>query len=171
MKNNLLFVFSVLGLCFLTIFLAWFNVSKNNNNIAFAQGYPSGCFTVTSNETTCPECGGSVIQAQSFNSRGRNAIEVRDTVCQNVPEGSCTFINNTVSVPNNLCPTPTPTPTPTPPPGGGGCLSGFTTSGEIFKQTDSQNLCSPCDPSPAEVFECQQNGGVYDWNYCQCGQS
>lgn len=54
---------------------------------------------------------------------------------------------------------------------GGGCRSGITKTGEEFKEEDSTDICSPCDPSPAEVFECQQNGGTYDYGSCQCGQS
>lgn len=63
-----------------------------------------------------------------------------------------------------------PTPTPTPPPGGG-CRSGFTIKGEKFEEGDLDNICSPCDPDPSEVFMCQQSGGTYDYGSCQCGQS
>jgi hypothetical protein len=55
--------------------------------------------------------------------------------------------------------------------GGGECLSGLTTLGEDFKDGDSADICSPCNPDPAEVFMCQQGGGVYDWSSCFCGQS
>jgi hypothetical protein len=51
------------------------------------------------------------------------------------------------------------------------CLSGLTTSGEKFEEGDPTNICSPCNPDPAEVFSCQQGGGVYDYSSCQCGQS
>lgn len=54
---------------------------------------------------------------------------------------------------------------------GSGCLSGLTTSGEVFKEGDPANICSPCDPDPTDIFMCQQGGGVYDWASCQCGQS
>lgn len=73
-------------------------------------------------------------------------------------------------------PTPTPTPNPTPTPrggggGGGGCLSGFTDSGEKFKEGDSNDICSPCNPSPSELQECVNIGGTYDWVSCFCGAS
>ena len=60
---------------------------------------------------------------------------------------------------------------PNPPHGGGGCLSSLTTSGEIFKEGESADICSPCDPDPTEIFMCQQGGGTYDFGSCQCGQS
>lgn len=55
--------------------------------------------------------------------------------------------------------------------GGGGCLSGVTTSGEIFKEIDSSNICSQCNPTQQELDACWQTGGTYDWSSCQCGQS
>ena len=35
----------------------------------------------------------------------------------------------------------------------------------------SSDLCSPCDPSPAKVTLCYQQGGTYDYGSCLCGQS
>ncbi len=55
--------------------------------------------------------------------------------------------------------------------GGGGCLSGLTTSGEPFKEGDSAELCSPCNPDQSELDACWQSGGTYDYNSCQCGAS
>ena len=55
--------------------------------------------------------------------------------------------------------------------GGTGCRSGFDIWGKEFSETDPANICSPCDLNPSEVFACQQGGGTYDWNSCQCGQS
>lgn len=53
----------------------------------------------------------------------------------------------------------------------GGCRSGFTVKGEKFEEGDSSDLCSPCDPSPWELQDCQNQGLQYDWNSCQCGAS
>jgi hypothetical protein len=55
--------------------------------------------------------------------------------------------------------------------GGGGCRSGFTTCGEKFKEGDSSDLCSPCDPSPWELQDCENRGFQYDWSTCLCGGS
>lgn len=55
--------------------------------------------------------------------------------------------------------------------GGTGCLSGLTTSGEVLKEGDSTDLCSPCNPDQWELDACWQSGGVYDYGSCQCGQS
>ncbi len=55
--------------------------------------------------------------------------------------------------------------------GGGGCQSGFTTSGQKFKEGDSSDLCSPCNPDQYELDMCWQSGGVYDWSFCVCGHS
>lgn len=57
------------------------------------------------------------------------------------------------------------------PTGGGGCRSGFTKTGEAFKVEYGMERCSPCSPSQLELNECQQQGGIYDYSSCQCGQS
>ena len=79
--------------------------------------------------------------------------------------------DTTLTITATPTPTPTPNPTPTPRGGGGGCLSGFTASGEKYKEGDSNDICSPCNPSPSELQECANIGGNYDWVSCNCGAS
>jgi hypothetical protein len=108
-------------LCILTIFGAWYDTKQNNFDVVFAQTpYPNGCYNVISNDAPCDSCqyGGFTSQAQGFTEGGRQAIDSRDSVCTpNDYTESCTYFNNLVAIPNNLCATPTPTPTPTPPSG------------------------------------------------------
>jgi hypothetical protein len=50
---------------------------------------------------------------------------------------------------------------------GGGCLSGLTTSGEIFKEGDPMSICNSCNPDPVEYASCSN----WDWSLCQCAGS
>lgn len=50
-------------------------------------------------------------------------------------------------------------------------MSGFTTSAKEFKDGDSTERCSWCNPTSQELNDCVNSGGTYDWNSCFCGQS
>lgn len=49
---------------------------------------------------------------------------------------------------------------------GGECRSGFTITGEKFKEGYEPDNCSLCDPQ--EATACQNTGGLYDWGSCVC---
>lgn len=111
-------------------------------------------FPVTVGGTSPTDTGGSVT----------NRVRVQSVTPATVTIGTTADVTFTV-----------PTPVPTPTPGGGGeCRSGYTDSGkrfEKYKESDTSNRCSSCNPDTAELFFFVQSGGTYDWVSCFCGQS
>jgi hypothetical protein len=50
---------------------------------------------------------------------------------------------------------------------GSGCQ--FNLKGKTASEEDvSQNRCSSCIPTPAELISCNATGGTYDWGFCNC---
>lgn len=140
-------------------------------------------------DTNCPQEQSLICKANCPANSAQPSVDcaanIRQRMGQNdrIVGGSCSLTDLGCSASANLCDTTNgdrvsvsanlecPTPTPRPRPGGGGCLSELTASGKKFPIEISNNLCSGCNLDPADVYECQSFGGVFDWNSCQCGQS